>query len=230
MVELFITVVCVQPVIAAIVSCLNPTKVLKELTESHLVVSVDATVNLADACTNNVALVLVTGFIYSEPVVAVTLIFSGIFSVAGILFVSGILAILTAALFFDPLFAETLIGHAPARVARFLPALVVIRELGASRQETVLSGVIEVPVVAGAPLFTVISSIGCSALLAASDHVVVCTEFSVTVISALNIARLPQALLITITRVPVKTFPVFSPLYAGDPRAVASPEFSPCAS
>ena len=61
------------------------------------------------------------------PVVAI------IFSVAEILFVGGILVILTAALFFDPLFAETLIGHAPARVARFLPALVVIRPLGASR-------------------------------------------------------------------------------------------------
>ena len=47
--------------------------------------------------------------------------------------VAGILVILTAALFFDPLFAKTLIGHAPARVARFLPALVVIRPLGASR-------------------------------------------------------------------------------------------------
>jgi hypothetical protein len=137
------------------------------------------------------------------------------------LIVAGILVILTAALFFDPLFAETLIGHAPARVARFLPALVVIRPLGASRQGTVLSGVIKVPVMAGA-LFLVPTAVGFSVHLAASDRVVDSAELQVTAFNALNIARIPPALLIVIfgvaiSKVPVPTVPiaVCSPLNAG---------------
>ena len=65
---MFIAVVFVKPELAAHVSQLLVTKVHELLTESHLVVRVDAAVNLADAGQLEVALVLETGFIFKEPV------------------------------------------------------------------------------------------------------------------------------------------------------------------
>ena len=65
---MFIAVVIVKPEFVALVIRLLVTKVHELLTESHLVVRVDTAVNLADAGQLEVALVLETGFIYSEPV------------------------------------------------------------------------------------------------------------------------------------------------------------------
>ena len=71
-------------------------------------------------------------------------------------------------------------------------------------------------------LFLVPTAVGFSVHLAASDLVVASTEFQVTAFNALNIARIPPALLIVIfgvaiSKVPVPTVPiaVCSPLNAG---------------